>query len=398
MHRLSVSRSPRAVSRSTRSTAARADGPSRPRSPSTFTRTPCPRSSSTSPAMYSSSRSISAEISVGGRCQFSSEKANSVSTSTPAAIAPSTTSRTAFIPARWPSGRGRWRSRAQRPLPSMMTATWRGTAPLSRMSRRRSSATLDLHDLLLLRLHRLIHQLQVVVVELLDVLLRVLLLVVGDVLGLLDPVDRLGAGAPHGDAPLLGELVDHLHQLAAPLLGERRDGQADDGAGVGRREPQVGGEQRLLDRLEERLVPRLHGQQLRLGRRDVRHLVERHFAAVPLDPHEVEHRGRRLPRAHGGELPLHGLHRLVHQLFRLLAMILQRGSRAHWTRVPTRSPARIRAVAPGWLMLNTTMGSLFSLHRPKAFASITAYPCTSASWKASCGRNVAARSRFGSAV
>jgi len=30
------------------------------------------------------------------------------------------------------------------------------------------------------------------------------------------------------------------------------------------------------------------------------------------------------------------------------------------------------AVAPGWLMLNTTMGSLFSLHNPKALASITA--------------------------
>ena len=80
-----------------------------------------------------------AEISVTGRCQFSSEKANSVSTSTPAAIAPSTASRTAFIPARWPSGRGRLRSRAQRPLPSMMMATWRGTAPFSRICARRSS-------------------------------------------------------------------------------------------------------------------------------------------------------------------------------------------------------------------------------------------------------------------
>src|SRR5216117_3460409 len=110
-----------------------APGARRVRSPSTCTATPWSFSSATSRAMYSSSRCISAEISVAGRCQFSSEKANSVSTSTPASSAPSTASRTAFIPARWPSGRGRLRSRAQRPLPSMMTATWRGTAPFRRI-------------------------------------------------------------------------------------------------------------------------------------------------------------------------------------------------------------------------------------------------------------------------
>src|SRR6266571_5740123 len=43
-----------------------------------------------------------------------------------------------YIPARWPSGRGKLRSRAQRPLPSMMMATWRGTAPFSRIWARRS--------------------------------------------------------------------------------------------------------------------------------------------------------------------------------------------------------------------------------------------------------------------
>src|SRR2546430_4119136 len=177
--------------------------------------------------MYSSSSSISAEISVGGRCQFSAENANSVSTSTPAAIAPSTTSRTAFIPARWPRGRGRLRSRAQRPLPSMMTATWRGTTPLPRISASRSSAMLDLHDLRFLRLDRLVHQLEALVVELLDVLFGVLLLVLGHVLGLLGATDRLGARVPHRHASFLGELVHHLHQLATPLFGERRQRNAD---------------------------------------------------------------------------------------------------------------------------------------------------------------------------
>src|SRR5438045_3596762 len=81
------------------------------------------------------------------------------------------------IPARWPSGRGRLRSRAQRPLPSMMTATWRGTTPLPRICASRSSAMLDLHDLRFLRLDRLVHELEALVVQLLDVLLGVLLLV-----------------------------------------------------------------------------------------------------------------------------------------------------------------------------------------------------------------------------
>src|SRR6266699_6707083 len=224
MQRLRESLRPSRVSRSTRSTASRAPGASRGRSPSTCTVTPWSRSSAASRAMYSCSRSISADTSLDGRCQFSSEKANSVSTSTPAAIAPSTTSRTAFMPARCPSGRGRWRSRAQRPFPSMMMAMWRGTAPCPLMRARRSGATLDLHDLGFLGLHRGVDELQVVVVQLLHVLLGVLLLVLGDVLGLLDAADRLGARVADRDAYLLGELVDHLDQLLAALLGERGDG------------------------------------------------------------------------------------------------------------------------------------------------------------------------------
>ena len=80
---------------------------------------------------------MSAETSVGGRCQFSCEKANSDRISTPASAAASTTSRTAFMPERWPNGRGNRRARAQRPLPSMMMATWRGTG----LSRSRASGS-----------------------------------------------------------------------------------------------------------------------------------------------------------------------------------------------------------------------------------------------------------------
>src|ERR1041385_3724918 len=255
--------------------------------------------------MYSSSSCMRAEISVAGRCQFSSENANSVSTSTPASMAPSTTSRTAFIPARCPRGRGRLRSRAQRPLPSMIMATCRGTAPLRRICASRSSAISDFHDLRFLGLHRLIHLSQVVVVQLLDVFFRVLLLVIGDVLGLLDPADRLGARVPHGHAAFLGRLVHDLHQLAAPLFGEGGQRDADDVAVVRWGETQIGREDRFFDRLEQPLVPGLDGQELRLGGGHARDLGKRHLASVRFDAHEIEERRGRLSRAHPGELPPH---------------------------------------------------------------------------------------------
>src|SRR5688500_20040089 len=72
---------------------------------------------------------------------------------------PSTASRTDFIPLRCPSARGRCRSRAQRPLPSMMMATWRGTAPFSRIRARSSSEVIScshLHDLSLFCFQQLV--------------------------------------------------------------------------------------------------------------------------------------------------------------------------------------------------------------------------------------------------
>src|SRR5512146_2748699 len=171
---------------------------------------------------------MSASTSSAGRCQFSWLKANSVSTSTPASRQPSTASRTAAIPAEWPTGRGSERSRAQRPFPSMMMATCAGTAPCRRIRSRRSSLMpSDFHDLRFFDVDQLVDLLDVLVVQLLDLLLGPPLLVLGGVLQLLEPGDRVGAGVAHGDPALLGELVDHLDQLAAPLLGEGRQGHAD---------------------------------------------------------------------------------------------------------------------------------------------------------------------------
>src|SRR2546430_1371872 len=212
-----------------------------------------------------------------------------------------------------------------------------------------------------------------IVVQLLNVLFSVLLFILGDVLRLFDLPDRIGARVADRHPALLGELMHDLHQLPPPLFVEGGERNPDEVTVVGGGEAQIGREDRLFDRLEEALVPRLDGQELRLGRRDAGDLVERHLAAVGVHAHQIQQRRRRLSRADGGELALHRFYGFVHRVLRLFDVIRERcGGRAHWTMVPTRSPARTLAVAPGWLMLNTTMGSLFSLQRPKAFASITA--------------------------
>src|SRR5262245_16768700 len=212
------------------------------------------------------------------------------------------------------------------------------------------------------------------IVLLLHVLFRVLLIVRGDVLGLLDSVHRLGPRVPNRHATFFRELVHDLHELFPPLFGQRRDRNPNNRAVIGRSQPEIGCEDSLLHGFQQSAIPRLYRQEFRLRRGDARHLRERHFVAVSLDAHQVEQRCCRLARAHSREFALYRLDRLVHQLFGVLHMIGETGSwcRSHWTIVPTRSPARTLAVAPGWLMLNTMMGSLFSLHNPNALASITA--------------------------
>src|SRR6185437_5268532 len=202
MNRLSVSRALSAVSATSCSAALAALGVRRERSPNTRTRTPWLHSSAASRAMYSCSNPMSARISAGGRCQFSWENANSDNTSTPASSDPSTTARTDFIPDLWPNGRGRLRSRAHRPLPSMMIATWRGTAPFTRIWASTSSAfmtpgrasrarTSDLHDLGFFHLEQVFELGHVVVVQLLQILVGVLLVVLRHLVELLGELARV---------------------------------------------------------------------------------------------------------------------------------------------------------------------------------------------------------------
>src|SRR6185437_14495865 len=341
--------------------ARAAPGVRRVRSPSIFTRACCADSSAVSLAMNSSSSSISASISPRGRCQFSCEKAKSESTSSPHSMAPSTTSRTAFMPDRCPSGRGRLRSRAQRPFPSMMIATWRGMAPFSRIFARSSVAFMrrgfgawsgtrasaspsHLHDFRFLRLHELVEPAHVVVVQLLQLALGVLLVVFRDPIELLDAVASGRAGVTHRDAAFLGELVHHLHQIAPPLLVQRRDRNANRPTLVGGVESQIGVANRLLDCGCQPLVPRRDDEHPWFRSRNARNLCDRQGLAIGVHAYRVEQGRRGLPTPDAGEFAPGTLRGLVHGDAAILENL---GNGAHCTMVPTRSPRIALATAPG---------------------------------------------------
>src|SRR5437879_1035000 len=93
----------------------------------------------------------------------------------------------ARTPARWPNECGRRRWRAQRPLPSMMMPTWRGTAPWSAGSTvtggLEAVTSSDLHHLGLLALRDRVDPAGVAVGDLLELLAGPPGLVLGDLAG-----------------------------------------------------------------------------------------------------------------------------------------------------------------------------------------------------------------------
>src|SRR5690606_24919932 len=162
--------------------------------------------------------------------------------------------RTASPPALWPIARGTPRRFAQRPLPSMMIATWRAlvaSVPMLKMSVRpelvegplflltprlkgrtalrqaqgerwRGTSSLR-HDFLLFRCSRRVDLADETVGQLLHLVSEALVLVLGDVLLLLVFLERfhpVAADVADGDLGLLGILVRQLDQLLAPLLGQ----------------------------------------------------------------------------------------------------------------------------------------------------------------------------------
>src|SRR5919198_6038758 len=133
-----------------------------------------------------------------------------------------------LVPRRCPARRGRRRRWAQRPLPSMMMATCRGTATRGAGARIWLALSIsDRHDLLLLvRPHRLELR-NDPVGDLLEPLLRPLDLVGRGRLLLLQCaqlVVHVAAAITDRHFVLFDHLVNLPGQLFTPLLGQRRNG------------------------------------------------------------------------------------------------------------------------------------------------------------------------------
>src|ERR1700752_2909014 len=106
--------------------------------------------------------------------------------------------------------RGNPRAFAQRPLPSMMMATWRGTAPPSDASPILTAVeigwfTSDLHDLFFFGGESVVDLLHVLVGELLHLVMQPAMLVLGDLAVFFLLLQRFHPVAPdvaHGDPRL----------------------------------------------------------------------------------------------------------------------------------------------------------------------------------------------------
>src|SRR5438477_10725732 len=147
-----------------------------------------------------------------------------------------TTSRTASTPRRWPATRGRKRFFAQRPLPSMMMATCRGTIRVSGIVWVEDSncvmepAPSYRHQVLLFFRDQPVDVGDRLVGELLDLGLGALVVVLAHLVLLLEVLhvgDRVAADVAHRDLRVLALVLHDLRHLAPALLGERRHRHAD---------------------------------------------------------------------------------------------------------------------------------------------------------------------------
>src|ERR1700722_13682298 len=327
------------------------------------------------------------------------------------------TGRIARTPARWPATRGRWRCRAQRPLPSMMMPTWggrsvrggggigagwggRGVGGLGvRTPRRlrpfRRGSPSDLEDLSLLALDGVVDPGDELIGGLLDIgeLGRDLVLAhVAILLDAAEVVDLVPADVAHRDARFLGLAVNHLDQLLAPLLRELRDGDPDHLAVVARVEAEIALLDRLLDGTERAAVVGRDDQHARLGNADPGDALKWRRGSVVVDVQPLQQRRGCAPGAHRHELAMEGLDALLHALVRVrdslrdlllwivrLVAIGHSASPSASTRVPICSPRITRSMLPWVNRSNTMMGMRLSMHRVTAVLSMIASPRLSTS-------------------
>ena len=106
--------------------------------------------------------------------------------------------------------------------------------------------------------------------------------------GLLEFVDAVAAGVADGHLGFLGLAVALLGQVAAALLGEGRDAQADHLAVVFGHDADVAVDDSLLNDGKHLLVPGLDGDSAGVGGGDGGHVVEGRGHAVIVDTYFVE--------------------------------------------------------------------------------------------------------------
>jgi len=134
--------------------------------------------------------------------------------------------------------------------------------------------------------------------ETLDLVLAVILL------ELLERIESIPAHMAHRDTRRLGIFMRELDQFLAAVLVEFGNAQAN-GLAFGRgRQAEIGIDDALLDRLDQRLVPDAHRDQARLRHGDAGALVERHLRAIGIDHHRIEQMRRGAPRAQTGQFCL----------------------------------------------------------------------------------------------
>src|ERR1700704_2582600 len=196
----------------------------------------------------------------------------------PSSCAARTTRRSASTPRRWPSARGKPRAAAQRPLPSMMTATCKGPSVRSGPSVAGAAAfdidqSLNGEDFFFLGRKQVIDLRNRPVGCLLDVGSQTFLFVLRNLVILLEllyRIEAVAADVPDCDARGFGIFVRDLHEFLAPVFIELGNSQAQHLPFGRRAEAKIGIDDRLFNGLDHRLVPNLHRKQARLRHTDGR--------------------------------------------------------------------------------------------------------------------------------
>src|SRR5262245_32829033 len=111
---------------------------------------------------------------------------------------------------------------------------------------------------------------------------------------------------------ILGYLMNMLAKRLPTLLRQRRNGNSKELAVRSRVDPQVRGAQSLVDRGENRNVPRLDGDERRFGDMERSDLVERRGGAVIVDNNVIEQMDRGAAGSDRGQILPQVPDRLVH--------------------------------------------------------------------------------------